>query len=46
MESTTMRGREMLTRIAAFQDLREYQELNWSGSFEDYLARYFAAATR
>src|SRR5439155_15907071 len=28
----------MLTsKIAALQDFREYQELNWNGSFEDYL---------
>ncbi len=31
-------GRQMLSRIAALQDLREYRELNWSGSFEDYLS--------
>src|SRR5581483_650801 len=24
-------------KIAALQDFKEYQELNWSGSFEDYL---------
>jgi serine protein kinase len=30
-------GAGMLARIAALQDFREYQELNWTGSFEDYL---------
>jgi serine protein kinase len=30
-------GRNMVARIAALQDYREYQELNWGGSFEDYL---------
>ena len=37
MEANRTQGREMLARIAAFQDLKEYQELNWSGSFDDYL---------
>src|SRR3979411_1990162 len=31
-------GRNMLAKIAALQDLKEYQELNWTGTFEDYLA--------
>ncbi len=29
---------KMVAQIAALQDFREYQELNWTGSFEDYLA--------
>src|SRR6266852_5049025 len=37
MNPETHPGREMVARIAAMQDLREYQELNWSGSFADYL---------
>ena len=37
MESDRTEGRTMLARIAALQDYREYQELNWTGSFEDYL---------
>src|SRR5437867_860408 len=28
---------EMVSKIATLQDLKEYQELHWSGSFEDYL---------
>jgi serine protein kinase len=28
----------MVSRIAAMQDLKLYAELNWEGSFEDYLA--------
>jgi serine protein kinase len=31
-------GQEMLARIAALQDYREYQELNWTGTFDQYLA--------
>src|SRR5881392_1121847 len=27
----------LTSKIAALQDFREYQELNWIGSFEDYL---------
>src|SRR4030088_2510501 len=27
----------LTSKIAALQDFREYQELNWNGSFEDYL---------
>ena len=27
----------ILGRIAALQDIRQYQELNWEGSFEEYL---------
>ena len=30
-------GSDMLARIAALQDYREYQELHWNGSFEQYL---------
>jgi serine protein kinase len=30
-------GRNMLAKIAALQDLKEYQELNWTGTFEEYL---------
>src|SRR5690606_40553031 len=29
---------QMVSRIAALQDYDEYRELNWEGSFEDYLA--------
>src|SRR5438046_789764 len=29
---------EMVSKIASLQDLKEYQELHWSGAFEDYLA--------
>ncbi|HEY3356984.1 MAG TPA: serine protein kinase [Polyangia bacterium] len=28
----------MVAKIAAFQDIREYQELNWEGTFDEYLA--------
>ncbi len=28
----------MIQKVAAMQDLKLYQELNWEGSFEDYLA--------
>ncbi len=28
----------LTSKIAALQDYREYEELHWSGSFEDYLA--------
>jgi serine protein kinase len=28
----------MVAQIATFQDMREYQELNWEGSFDEYLA--------
>jgi serine protein kinase len=28
---------DLTSRIAALQDYREYEELNWTGSFEDYL---------
>ena len=27
-----------INRIASFQDSKQYAELNWEGSFEDYLA--------
>ncbi len=27
----------LMQRIAALQDIQQYQELNWEGSFEDYL---------
>jgi len=27
----------MVAKIASYQDFREYQELNWEGTFEDYL---------
>src|SRR5437868_6577859 len=27
----------LISKIAALQDFREYQELNWTGTFEDYL---------
>jgi serine protein kinase len=30
-------GRTMVQQIAALQDFKEYQELNWTGAFEDYL---------
>src|SRR5579883_1890726 len=30
-------GMKMIERIAALQDYREYKELNWEGSFEEYL---------
>src|SRR5215813_14180246 len=29
---------EMVSKIASLQDLKEYQELHWTGSFEDYLS--------
>ncbi|HJZ88460.1 MAG TPA: serine protein kinase [Polyangia bacterium] len=29
---------EMVSKIASLQDLKEYQELHWRGTFEDYLA--------
>ena len=32
-----LNGRDMVARIAALQDLKEYQELHWSGSFDEYL---------
>ncbi len=28
---------ELTSKIAALQDYREYEELNWIGTFEDYL---------
>src|SRR6187455_42206 len=28
----------LIAKVAALQNLKEYAELNWSGSFEDYLA--------
>src|SRR5206468_5448827 len=28
---------EMVSKIASLQDLKEYHELHWAGSFEDYL---------
>ena len=28
---------DLTSKIAALQDFREYEELNWSGTFEDYL---------
>src|SRR5260221_11899586 len=28
----------LTSKIATLQDYREYEELNWSGTFEDYLA--------
>src|SRR4051794_14955785 len=28
---------DLTSKIAALQDYREYEELNWNGSFEDYL---------
>src|SRR5256885_11605731 len=28
----------LVTKIASLQNQKEYAELNWSGSFEDYLA--------
>src|SRR5580658_2437796 len=37
MTSDKTEGRTMVAQIAALHDLREYQELHWSGSFEDYL---------
>ena len=37
MDSDPTQDRDMLSRIAALQDYREYQELNWSGAFGDYL---------
>ena len=30
-------GSGLLQRISAFQDTTQYRELNWAGSFEDYL---------
>ncbi len=27
----------LIGKIAALQNLKEYAELNWTGSFEDYL---------
>ena len=27
----------MIQKVAAMQDLKLYQELNWEGSFDDYL---------
>ena len=37
MTSDPVAGREMLSRIAALQNYDVYKELNWTGSFEDYL---------
>jgi len=34
---TTAPSQSLITRIADMQDIKEYQELNWEGSFEDYL---------
>ena len=28
----------LIAKVAALQNLKEYAELNWSGTFEDYLA--------
>ena len=28
---------DLTSKIAALQDYREYEELNWNGTFEDYL---------
>ena len=28
----------LIAKVAALQNLKEYAELNWTGSFEDYLA--------
>ena len=28
---------EMVSRIAALQDYKQYRDLHWEGSFEDYL---------
>src|SRR5881227_1120951 len=38
----------LVTKIAALQNQKEYAELNWSGSFEDYLTivRKYAGVTR
>src|SRR5499433_639815 len=37
-KETSMEHRtEMVSKIASLQDLKEYQELHWTGSFEDYL---------
>ena len=27
----------LIAKVASLQNLKEYAELNWSGSFEDYL---------
>src|SRR4051812_26378664 len=37
MTPETRSGRDMVARIAALQDLREYQELHWTGTFAEYL---------
>ena len=29
----------LVTKIASLQNQKEYAELNWSGTFEDYLAK-------
>ncbi len=34
---TPASSQSLITRIADMQDVKEYQELNWEGSFEDYL---------
>jgi len=31
-------GKGLINKISSFQDLDEFRELNWEGSFEDYLA--------
>ena len=36
-EVASERSFEMVSRIAALQDYSEYRDLNWEGSFEDYL---------
>ena len=28
----------LIAKVAALQNLKEYAELNWSGTFEDYLS--------
>ena len=38
----------LIAKVAALQNLKEYAELNWTGTFEDYLAivRKNASVTR
>jgi serine protein kinase len=37
-DTNLQNAQSIIDRIAGMQDLKEYQELNWEGSFEDYLA--------
>jgi serine protein kinase len=37
MKELTEKGSNWISRIAALQDRKQYEELNWEGSFDDYL---------